>query len=281
MNRNRRDLLFYISLIVILIGQALLISMMVANKSTADQIVGYITGGFIPAVTLLFAYIQKRSLRLFLFSQRIRSVFSGRTPAWKLSAQFAGENITHQTFEQVISKLLATPPGVNSVSIVRVNEDVRHVVMTPGPTVELSFHRARQSPASGFEEQLPSYIQLLIRNYEVDYIKAAFAIEHKIIPTLEAITSVIQNVDAKYSMVIEYDKNSNPFFGLYVAHIDPALVSSFSVRLIINDYEPTDIIDISETKLAIHTRSQNALQGLALEFLTFDLRLGDKLQNGP
>lgn len=253
---------------------------MTNDRDAAAQIVGWLTGALIPALALISSWLRNRSLRFFLLTQRLRSLFSKDTPAWRLSAQFHGDNITSETLEKIMVVLAADKRGANSISIKQTNRDVKEISYVPGPTFEISHHRSHPAPHD-IDQAAPAYIQVAIRNYEADYRKSSYAIKHRVIPILEDVSRIIQNVNASYSLVIEYPKSSNPFFGLYVASLSPSAISSFSVRLVINDYEPNDTIDISETRLAIHTRSQNALQHLAVEFLTFDMNLGERLNNAP
>jgi hypothetical protein len=274
--KNRRGMptWFWLFIASVVVGQGILIYNLIEEKDSAISAIGWLTGAFIPAVAFIFGFWQKHSLWFFLRVQYIRSFFSSQTPAWSLSAHFSGENITEETLDQITKKVVSRL-GSDRVRVRIIKADTRHILVTPGPTLEVVFNQSEPSAVSEFEADKSAYIQAYIRNYQVGYRQAVHAIRYDLLPLLEDISNVIKSVDTRYTMTIEFDKNNNPFFGLYVSQFNPDLVASFSVRLMING-DPHTTIQVSETRITINAPTQSALQNLAIEFLTFNSKLQER-----
>ena len=144
---------------------------------------------------------------------------------------------------------------------------------------EITYTPPRPTPVYEMGDETLPYIRVSIKNYRVGYAQTEYAIRREIAPILETIANVTQDVDTRYSLIIEFDKNKNPFFGLYIAQLPPESVSKFSIRLSIADYSPNDTVLISESQVAINTRTQASLQDLAIEFLSFSSSLQEHLSS--
>src|SRR6185503_11535923 len=135
------------------------------------------------------------------------------------------------------------------------NANSRIVYISSGPTLEIIFSPSRPSPVHELGDQELPYIQVSIKNYRVGYAQAEYVIRREIAPILETITSTTQNVDTRYSLVIDYDKNKNPFFGLYIAQLPPEAIAKFSIRLAVNSHSLKDTVQISESQVSISTHT--------------------------
>jgi len=190
-----------------------------------------------------------------------------------------GDNIAADVLGRVIEKLVDLDNGATNVEVKARGEYNRTVFITPGPTLEIAYTpspRSFENEAGG--QNLP-YVQVSMRNYCVGYRQASYVIRRQIAPVLEAIASVIQTVESKYTLVVDFGKQQNPFFGLYIAQLPREAVSNFFIRIAAKNYGPNDTVLVSQSKIAINTHTQNALQNLALEFLAFRSDLQEQLES--
>lgn len=275
MTSKLKEIFTWLPVAIVLICNIIIIVVLMRDMVSALELIGWVGGAVIPALSFLNTYIGKRSLRFFLLSQRLRGFLTDHVPAWSIAAQFKGKHITDEVVEEAIKRILGKR---KEASVKTINPGTRQITLVGGPTLEITHIKPLTIADRTVQQQ--ACIEVLIRNYRVGYKQAAHAIRREIMPLLEDISSALQASDAKYTMTVNFDKNNNPFFGLYLAHFNPEKVSSFFVRLKINEYEPNDTVLVSSDKIAINAFSQNALQNLALEFLTYDLRLEERFSNG-
>lgn len=279
MSRQKKDLLFWFTVFGILVGQIILIWALIQNSANLLEALAWIIGAVLPAIGFLYNQIQKRSLRLFLFTQKLRSRFSTTAPTWNMSAIMRSEYVTNEALEQIIERLNSLRVNGRDIQVKHVNANSRTVYISSGPTLEITYTPPRPTPVYEMGDETLPYIRVSIKNYRVGYAQTEYAIRREIAPILETIANVTQDVDTRYSLVIEFDKNKNPFFGLYIAQLPPESVSKFSIRLSIADYSPNDTVLISESQVAINTRTQASLQDLAIEFLSFNSSLQEHLSS--
>lgn len=279
MSRKKKDFLFWIIVVIITVGQVILVVSLIRNSNSLLDAFAWITGAIIPAIGFLVDQLQKRSLRFFLFTNKLRSRFSTFSPTWNVSAVIRGENVTKEVLDQIVKKLGDLQRSKKTVKVKSLNANSYLVYITPGPTLEVTYTSVRPSPVYEMGDEEVPYIRVSIKNYRVGFVQAEQAIRREIAPILETVTGVAPNVDARYNLTIEFDKNKNPFFGLYIAQLPPEAVSKFSIRLSIDDHGPNDTVLISESQVAINTRTQASLQDLAIEFLSFDSGLQEHLSS--
>jgi hypothetical protein len=278
MSRKQQGWLFWVTNAVMLGGLGLLSwSLLIKNRSGTVEIVGFVTGAVIPTLSFLYTIAQRYSLRLYLLVSRLRAKFVYNSPTWNLTATFSGENLEASTLDVIVSKLLAQQTDASQVRVRNLDKFTRNITIHRGPNLEVRYNAPLPSPTD-IEEKGKASIQVLIDNYHVGYRETSFVIGRKINPLLEMIAGAVQGASARYSLVIEYDKDQNPFFGLYVAHLPLEAVSKFMINLTISD-KPRETVLISETKIAINTSSQHSLYNLAVEFLTFQSSLEGRLSH--
>jgi hypothetical protein len=87
MSRRTKDLLFWLVVAIIIAGQGVLIWALLKNSASTLEAVGWITGAVIPFTAFLYNQLQKRSLRVFLLTNKARSLFSSQALTW--SGSFA------------------------------------------------------------------------------------------------------------------------------------------------------------------------------------------------
>jgi hypothetical protein len=264
--------------VIIIAGQGVLVWALLRKSASTLEAIGWITGAVVPLVGFLYNQLQKRSLRVFLLTNKIRSLFSSRILTWSLSANLRKQNLTPDVLEGITRELLEDNKGHAKIKVKQVSRNDSIIEIDPGPTIDLAYTPGSFTADIDEDEDKWPYVQVTIRNYRVGYRQADHVIRHEILPVLETIANVTQAVESKYTFNIEFDKERNPFFGLYVAQLPPEIVSKFFIRLTVDNYGPNSTVLVSESNVSINTRTQRALQNLALEFLTFDPNLQEHLR---
>lgn len=278
MGKRGKDLIFWLVVAIIIAGQGVLVWALITKSSSLIEAIGWISGAVVPFIGFLYTQLQKRSLRIFLLTNKFRSLFSSHPLTWSLSANFKRQDLMPEALEQVSQKLLDDNGGKANIKVKRITRNDSIIEIDPGPTIDLTYTPGMFIADADEDDDKWPYIQVSIRNYRVGYRQADQVIKREILPVLETIANVIQAVDSRYTFTIEFDKERNPFFGLYLAQLPPEIISKFFVRLTIDNYGPSSTVLVSDSNVSINTRTHSALQNLALEFLTFDPNLQEHLK---
>lgn len=278
MSRRSKNLLFWLVVLIIIAGQGVLVWALLQKSTATLEAIGWITGAVIPFVGFLYNQLQKRSLLVFRLTNKVRSLFSSHVLTWSLSANLRKKNLTSAVIEEITQKLLAENTERSKIRVKRISRNNHIIEIDPGPTIDLGYTPGSYIADVDHDEEKWPYVQITISNYRVGYRQADYVIRREILPVLETIDSVVQAAESKYTFNIEFDKDKNPFFGLYVAQLPPEIISKFYIRLTIDNNGQNGTVLVSESNLSINTRTQQALQNLALEFLTFDPYLQEHLK---
>lgn len=279
MNRSRQNFLTILIVVIIILGQFALIYIMINNASAGEQIIGYLTGGFLPILLLVFDYFKGRSVKLFLFTQRIRANLIPTLPSWFLTASFTGPDINLEVLDKITRELQRTFGAQSQVKVRRISDKLRQFEIPAGPSINIELSDISSLNPVGSSEKKKATLHITIRNYQVDYRNTSYALKQKITPLLELIVRVVGKVDTRFSLNVEYESGSNPFLSIVIAKLNPKYIQSFTVAVSIPEYGAMNDIYISEKGLSINTTSQNALQNLAIDFLTFQPNVSERLQN--
>lgn len=276
-NKQKSNIIFYISVIAIIIGQVAIIIAIFRSSTDLLEIFGWITGAILPSIGFLYALIKQRSLQFFLISNRIKSFFSTNPTNLSMSVNIKSESINEDTLESILEKLksVSTKPKVT-----RLDTHTRIIESKSHPMLKVEYYPQRTGAISEIgESEIPS-IFVTIQNYKVGHRVAAHAIKQEISRSIEQIGSVIANADSQFNLTIEFQDNKNPFFGLFISQLPQESISRFSIQLNINSYGVRNRVSISEKRLDIASKSQLAFNDLAIEFLTFGSELERYLQIG-
>lgn len=180
--------------------------------------------------------------------------------------------------EETIQNLRQKWTASSGPKISRISPYDTIVEIPSGPTLHIAYLTERSYDSESLDSD-PS-LHIAINNYRVGYRQATRVLRREIVPVLELITETVRATTETYSLRLDFDGGRNPFFGLYLAHLSPGIVSQFHIRLVINDPASTGTVQISESQLAINTHSWNAMQNLAAEFLAYAPQLRGRLSNG-
>lgn len=272
LNRSKRH--GWLLIAAVLVALNFTTTLIVVNAiSDTPTIISWVTGVIFPTIGSVIFILQKNSVRVFVFINKLKSLMVDNSPAWTLSAQWEDSSINLQKYERLIEELRSVSLEGLEITIQKLNKESHIVHLTPGPSIELSYTRPLR--AAGGTITIP-YVYLRIRNYRVTYRKASHFINSEIMPALERVNRVIGQ-NAKYSLTVNFKKDFNPFFGFYLSQLPKEAVSSFVINLDLSEPYSTNRVLISDEKLSIQTRSESALQNLAVEFLSLDYGLSRRL----
>jgi hypothetical protein len=275
------------SIVLIVLGSLLLVALVIwlsilieASKSPIEILAGLVST-VLPAAALFYSQLQKRSIRFFLFANRISGLLNDHVLTWRLSAKLTGDHIQPSSIDKIIQDITEELSHQFTIDTKRINKFSTLIFIDPGPTLEISyvFPEADDTENYGLEDSRAS-LKILIRNYRIGYRQASHIIRKEVVPILEGISRSVKPAEQKFTFDIDFDRKRNPFWGLYITSIPAEIVSSFFVRLQVNAYSKNETVLISESKLTINTESETALQNLALEFLAFDSGLRERLTHG-
>jgi hypothetical protein len=265
---------------IIAIGFGVLTNALLSQPDiTPEVIIGWLTGGLLPLLTIIYSQIKKRSIHFFLLSQRIRTFFSLQTLNWSLAASFTGSNISHDIIDDIVNQLMSLNSERVKVNVKRINLYNCLVTIIPGPAIDLTFipqvNRYGDAPVEANE---PS-IYLSINNYRIGHRQVTKVLSKEIAPVLEIISHSIHSMDSLYSFTIEFDKNQNPFYSLYVSKIPTNNIAQFLIQLNIYQQGQKSRVVVSDSKISITAKSQAILRDLALQFITFDSSLEEHIRH--
>ena len=263
-------------LLAFVIAQSIVIVSLLYKGSSTIDVIAWISSVVIPLALFSYDLIKRKSLRFFLFAQRIKNLMGGRSATWDFAVTFNG-NFSEKDI-QAISTALQNNERYSGLKITQQGRLMRNIMIPGGINAELSV----QSDPNPFDYATSSLNQIhfAIQNLRVSFRDTEEILDKKVIPLVNLMSSTLKVVSQVYGMTVAFDKASNPFFGLYLDKINPDDISDFRVLLVINDYEEKDQVTITQSKIQIVAHSPSAISNLGKEFLTFQPNLRLKLGHG-
>ena len=275
MFKPKSKILFWITFVLIMAGQALLVWALIQSNTKLLDIFSWAIGVFLPFALYLFDQLKKRSLQWFLWSNRLKSFFSTQPSVWNMSVSIRSETIDENVIDNIIDRLNDTAK-INRVT--KLDKHTRLIEIKSAPTLRIEYYPSTADAIFEAGNKTVPSVLVSIHNYRVGYRVAANIIKREVAPLLEKIVDTIANADPRYRLTIEFDKANNPFFGLFISQLPENSVSRFSIQLNIRSYGAGNKVSVSESRLDIDTRAQSAFNDLAVEFLTFGSELEDHLE---
>lgn len=268
----------WLLVIIFLAAQCILAWALYQGSASLLEFFGWLIGAIIPGFAFLYDQLQRRSLPVFLFVNRIRHRFNTNVLSWNLSANFRKSGLEPDVLLHIQRAITRATEASQSVKVKHTTAYSMILEIEDGPNIDVEYDPGTTHTESEDVYESAPYIQVFINNYRVGFGHAEHVIKHEILPVLEVISREIQEDESRYTFNIRFDKNQNPYFGLYVAQLPTELISLFAIKLNIASHGQRNTVSVSENSVAINTKNQRALQDLALEFLTFDPNLQEHLK---
>ena len=258
--------------IIIVIAIAFYFSLSSATN-TADAASIIVSWIVTICVVFPFAYqlLQKYSLGFYFFTQRLKYKFlPSRSATWNLSVKFESP-ATLDIITEIEEKMLRTYQG--KIHILRSSDTARFYIVDQQFNTEISVEPLQESTSLASDPQAAIAIYLHVLNLKVSYGESSLILEHHLMPLIALVEATVRPVDKNYSMTVRFEKDKNPFFGLYVQWLRPKHVEKFQVIISLDEYQEQDIVKISETSISITAYSPSAFQTMAKNFLTLSPEL--------
>ena len=224
-------------------------------------------------VVLPFTYqlLQKYNLEFYFFTQKLKYKFlPSRSATWHLSTRFESYS-TVDIITEIEERMLRNYQG--KIRVLRTSDRERFYIVDQRFNTEISIEPLQESMRLSNDQKATTAIYIHVLNLNVSYGESSLVLEHHLMPLVALVESTISPVDRNYSMTVKFEKNKNPFFGLYVQWLRPKNVDKFQIIISLDDYQEKDIVKISEASISITAYSPSAFQAMAKDFLTLSPEL--------
>ncbi len=225
-------------------------------------IVGFLTG-LVPLLISLQSLLLRNNVRIFFMWTRFINQFKNTPTRWNLIVRYDG------IFEDgVVEKFVR---GFLTESNLRYPTKIHH-------TTNQSAHFSIDNSLNFFlefdrrhifgEEQ--DVITLKLSDFEIGCRQSEGKLRRQLVPLFTQMEQFFKPEHISYTMSI-YFLSRNPFYGVYLDHLDQRSVEDFSVQLIRDDFSVSHIrqdrVAIHKENVTITAQSSNSLQDLAEDFL--------------
>ncbi len=226
--------------------------------------------GLVALLSAMGMALQKSSLRVYFFFQRIAiRFFPDTTSRWWFSARYDGHfsaASVHLLIQHFQSNDFRFPIKVE-------REDNLSAQIDVDDTLVLNI---QLDPQSISEDQL-DHITVLSKVMEVSYGHAKKKLDAQIVPVLQAISDVLRPENSSFELDVQFLRR-NPFFAVYIAHLNPSQVQDYRVVLHVDGGHAsgrTEKVEITKEKIHVTTQTTNSFRSIAEQFvlLSPDLKL--------
>ena len=218
--------------------------------------------GFMGLLASLLKHLYQNNLTCYLHWVRFKNWFRNYPVNWDLNIRFDGS-----FDEDVISKI---------EKFIQTNQRVYDKTKV--------FHRTKNSLNFSVFGTLNFYLDFQpkhINNFNYDTIDIslnAFEIgsnsskrklESEIIPFLSKLQNILKPDNTSYVLNITFIQN-NPFFTIFISHLNPSQIKSFNINLHIDAYSRNsfkDVVTITKENIIINANDLHSLKELANDFI--------------
>jgi len=112
-------------------------------------------------------------------------------------------------------------------------------------------------------------IDISLSPFEIGSNSSKRKLDSQIIPFLTNLQSFIKPDNTSYVLNISFIKD-NPFFTLFISHLDPSQINSFNINLHIDAYSRNackDIVTINKENIIVNANDLHSLKELANDFI--------------
>jgi hypothetical protein len=239
------------------------------HPSTVPETITRLSG-LAALLTGLVSALQKSSLKVYFALQKLAiRFFADTTGRWWFSARFDG-----QFDEGVISSLTSHFQSEDFRFSSRVEAET---TLTAQVEIDQTLYLKIQYDPKRFSDDGEDHVTVLSRVMEVSYGHAKDKLERQIIPVLQAITSVLTPSNSSFELDVQFLKR-NPFFAVYITHLQPEQVQDYRVVLHVDASHPSgkaETVEITKQRVHVTARSTHGFQSIAEQFvlLSPDLKL--------
>lgn len=218
--------------------------------------------GFFGLLTSLLKHLYQSNLTFYLYWVKFKNWFRNYPSKWELNIRFDGDyNVdVIKRIENFI---------ISNQNIFR-NSKVFHKTKN---SINFSIFSTLNLYLDFQPKHINSFnydtIDISISPFEIGSNSSKRKLESQIIPFLSNLQSFLKPDNTSYVLNISFLKN-NPFFAIFISHLDPTQINSFNINLHIDAYSKNsskDIVTINKENIIVNANDLHSLKELANDFI--------------
>jgi hypothetical protein len=146
----------------IVIAQSIIIVLLMVKVGTALEVAGWTSSVVIPLLTIAYTFMERYSLHFFLFAQKLKNWFGGRSATWYFALRLEGD-FRENDLNALINHLVSLPKYTTSVKVSAPSNSGRFLMIRGGLNVELSL---QQTGLETLASESRNYIYVAIQNLD-------------------------------------------------------------------------------------------------------------------
>jgi hypothetical protein len=229
---------------------------------SVSSLVAYLAG----LAGVLHAFLDslaKSSLRVYFWLQRLRIWWSSDlVTRWWFGARFEG-HFPATIIDDLQQFLRDSEKFRFSVKVDYSNEREVQIEVEKTLTLKVTFDPAVLSATGN------GTLTIVSKTMEVSYGHARRKIETQIVPVILALKDFLKPEASSYDLDVDFPER-NPFFAVYIAHLQPEQIGDFRVVLHLEAFSHTrraEKVEISRQNLHVTALSTDSFKQLALDFI--------------
>jgi hypothetical protein len=217
--------------------------------------------GLIPMLFVIYSTLNKYSLRFYITVMRFINKIKNLTVRWSLYVRYEGKfnnNIVLEFSDFLTSQKIKYPIKIFHKTNQSINFLVNNFL-----NLYLDYENAE------FTNQDRDYINVKFSDFEIGCRDSEKKIAERIIPLLTKFEDFFKPENKSYTLNINFiDKN--PFYSIYLQHIDENKIKNFGIELVLGNYvaaEKEEKVSIYKDYVSITALSLSSLRELAKDFI--------------
>lgn len=206
--------------------------------------------------------LAQSSLRVYFIWQRLRLQLDARAVA-RLAIVARFDNVEGTDTALRLAQFLGNAECFHKPATTLHRDSVTvHLSRSDG----LNFSICVEGQETSFDGR--NHVQLRTSLLELPPLYAVSKVSDEILPLLSSIRSFLGADNCAYQLSLQFERQ-NPFFAIYIAHLQPDQIGEFRVILNHSTHQPdkTDRVEIRKQSLSIQTSSTENLARLANDFI--------------
>lgn len=218
--------------------------------------------GFLGLFTAFLKHLYQSNLTCYLYWARFKNWLRNFPSKWELNIRYDG------TFDHDIALNIEKYIQSNQHSFA--NSKVFHKTQNSinfSICSTLNFYLEYQPKE--FNQFSYDTIDISLSPFEIGSNSSKRKLESQIIPFLSNLQNLLKPDNTSYVLNISFIKN-NPFFTIFISHLDPSQINSFNINLHIDDYSKNaskDVVTINKENIIVNANDLHSLKELANDFI--------------
>lgn len=210
--------------------------------------------------------IIRRSPKLYLAFQRARFYLLNTETTWELALQFRGPADVDKVSAFIQMLVAGDPQGTTLLQSSTKRWLLRYRRIF---TLEFLVNESDEiNSGQALPTGMPASVDVTLFEQQVGYRRSKAMLEENLIPLIEQLRDALHPDSSSYALRVRFAQ-ANPFFGMYLEHLAPALVREFQVEFTLPSGGPGDYVRVDREKMVVWSGSVECFRRAALAGLTF------------